>query len=98
VKEESIISDHAIPRLKLQDITMSGIQPAQTKQRSATTLIATLPGASVTPSIRSEEEDVQPNQRRIEIQELGETAKPSQSDNPTFDPTTVAKSVNKLAL
>jgi len=76
---------------------MSGIQPVTTRHRSATTLLAALPGASVSPLARSEGEDVQPNQVRIEILELGETTWPSQSDNLTFDPNTVAESFNKLA-
>ena len=74
------------------------IQPVTTRRRSTAALLAALPGESVSPSIRSEEEDVQPNQGRIEILELGETTRPSQSDNPTFDPSTVAESLNKLSL
>ena len=73
MKEESIISDQAITRSNLQDITMSSIQFAQTIQRSATTLAGALLERSVSPSLRSEAEDVQLNQGRIEIQEQGET-------------------------
>ena len=77
---------------------MSSIQSAQIRQRSATTLATALPKQSVSPSVRSEAKDVQLNQGRIEIQEQGETTRPSRLDNPTFDPTTTAESFSKLAL
>jgi hypothetical protein len=74
VKEESFIIDQSITRLNLQDITMTSIQPAQTRQRLAATLAAPVPERSFLPSVRSEAEDVQLNQGRIEIQEQGVAA------------------------
>ncbi len=60
--------------------------------------ISNSPGPSVSPSERSEEEDVQLNQGRIEIEDQGEIAGPFHSDNPTFDPTTTTASFSRLTL
>ncbi len=76
---------------------MSFNQPARTRQQS--TLLAALPGSSVSPSRYSEDEElVQLNQGRFGSQENADESGPSAFDNPTFDKSNFIDSYNNLAL
>ena len=76
---------------------MSFNLPARTRQQS--TLLATLPGSSGSPSRHSEDEElVKLNQGRFGSQENADESGPSAFENPTFVQSNLIDSFNNLAL